>query len=181
MAPGSIPTTTPAPFLDRAPDGYRPCVGVALFNRQGQVFIGRRANKKLKEHVSPGHEWQMPQGGIDKGEAPEEAVLRELYEETNVRSVSVLMQAPGWLTYDLPPEAAAQGWKGRWRGQAQKWFALSFEGDDSEIDVANPGGGHKAEFDAWDWAPLTRTPELIIPFKRPVYEAVARVFAPLAQ
>jgi putative (di)nucleoside polyphosphate hydrolase len=181
MSEASGSVTAPAPFLDRAPEGYRPCVGVALFNRDRQVFIGRRANKKLKEHVAPGHEWQMPQGGIDRGESPEDAALRELYEETNVRSASLLMQAPGWLTYDLPPEAAAQGWKGRWRGQAQKWFALSFDGDQREIDVANPGGGHKAEFDAWDWTPLAATPALIIPFKRPVYEAVALAFAPLTR
>ncbi|MGL4729343.1 MAG: RNA pyrophosphohydrolase [Bosea sp. (in: a-proteobacteria)] len=169
-----------SPFLADAPEGYRPCVGVALFNAQGEVFIGRRANKNLKEHVAPGHEWQMPQGGIDKGEAPREAVFRELLEETNVRSATLLMEAPGWLTYDLPLDVARESWKGKWRGQAQKWFALRFEGSDSEINVANPGGGHKAEFDAWKWVPLGQTPALIIPFKRPVYESVASVFASFA-
>jgi putative (di)nucleoside polyphosphate hydrolase len=153
-----------------------------LFNGRGEVFVGRRANKKLREHVAPGHEWQMPQGGIDEGETPQDAAIRELYEETNVRSVSLLMEAPAWLSYDLPADVAAQSWKGRWRGQAQRWFALRFNGDEREIDVEKPGGGaHKAEFDAWRWVPLLQTPDLIIPFKRPVYEEVARLFAPLAK
>jgi putative (di)nucleoside polyphosphate hydrolase len=170
-----------APFSAEAPAGYRPCVGVALFNARGEVFIGRRANKALKEHVAPGHEWQMPQGGIDKGETARDAAFRELYEETNVRSVALLMEAPGWLAYDLPQDIAKESWKGKWRGQAQKWFALRFEGDDTEINVDKPGGGHhKAEFDAFAWTPLSATPALIIPFKRPVYEAVSRLFAPLA-
>ncbi len=92
------------------------------------------------------------------------------------------MEAPGWLSYDLPQDIAKASWKGRWRGQAQKWFALRFEGPESEINVASPGGGaHKPEFDAWRWAPLADTPALIIPFKRPVYEEVVRLFAPLAR
>ncbi len=168
--------------MSAPPAGYRPCVGIALFSASGDVFVGRRANKKLKEHVAPGHEWQMPQGGIDEGEDPREAAFRELFEETNVRSATLLMEAPGWLSYDLPEDIAKQSWKGVWRGQAQKWFALRFDGPDSEIDVARPGGGaHKPEFDAWRWAPLAEAPSLIIPFKRPVYEEVVRLFAPLAR
>ena len=157
---------------------YRPCVGVMLLNREGLVFIGRRKNKRLVEHVAPGHEWQMPQGGIDDGEDPYEACLRELYEETNVRTVSLIAEAPDWYCYDLPNDVARKSWKGRFQGQRQKWFALRFEGDDVEIDIRTPAGGaHKAEFDAWRWERMEKLPELIIPFKRPVYENVLKAFA----
>ncbi|HWG04416.1 MAG TPA: RNA pyrophosphohydrolase [Beijerinckiaceae bacterium] len=156
---------------------YRPCVGVALFNKKGRVFVGRRKGGSA-EHVSPGHEWQMPQGGIDDGETPYEAALRELREETNVRSVSLLAEAPDWYSYDLPPEILRHNWKGDYTGQRQKWFALRFEGKKDEIDVAHPSG-HHAEFDAWRWEHLERLPELIIPFKRPVYEQVVAAFAPI--
>ncbi|MEN5082046.1 RNA pyrophosphohydrolase [Bosea sp. TWI1241] len=166
--------------MTRPPAGYRPCVGLALFNREGHVFVGRRANRSQREHVAPGHEWQMPQGGIDPGEAPLAAAYRELREETSVASVSLLAEAPGWLSYDLPREIGKEAWRGRYRGQAQKWFALRFEGDEDEIDILTPVGGHKAEFDAWRWVPLAETPALIIPFKREVYVEVARLFEPFA-
>jgi putative (di)nucleoside polyphosphate hydrolase len=165
--------------MSSAPNGYRPCVGLALFNRQGLVFVGRRANKKLREHVAAGHEWQMPQGGIDKGEEPLQAAYRELQEECSVTSVALLAETAGWLTYDLPDDIATESWKGRYKGQAQKWFAFRFEGDDSEINVLEPASGHKAEFDAWRWERLASTPGLIIPFKRGVYEQVAAAFAHL--
>jgi putative (di)nucleoside polyphosphate hydrolase len=168
-------------MTDAPPDGYRPCVGLALFNAEGLVFIGRRANKKQPEHVDPGHEWQMPQGGIDAGEAPLQAAQRELQEETNVTSAVLLAEAPLWLSYDLPASIGKQAWKGRWRGQAQKWFAFRLTGPDDEINVLNPAGGHKAEFDAWRWARLDETPALIIPFKRDVYREVATLFAPFAR
>jgi len=161
--------------------GYRPCVGLALFNRDGLVFLGRRANRSQREHVAPGHEWQMPQGGIDSGEQPLQAAFRELREETNVGSASLLAEAPDWLSYDLPRDISKEAWRGRYRGQSQKWFALRFEGQDDEIDIAAPAGGHKAEFDAWRWAKLEDTPELIIPFKREVYREVARLFAGFAR
>lgn len=167
-------TTTP-------PAGYRPCVGLALFNRDGRVFLGRRANRSQREHVAPGHEWQMPQGGIDRGEQPLQAAYRELREETNVSSVSLLAEAPDWLSYDLPHEIGKEAWRGRYRGQSQKWFAFRFEGEEDEIDIANPAGGHKAEFDSWRWAPLADAPELIIPFKREVYREVVRLFAGFAR
>jgi putative (di)nucleoside polyphosphate hydrolase len=160
---------------------YRPCVGVALINRDGLVFIGRRRNKNLAEHVAPGYEWQMPQGGIDRGENPYTACLRELYEETNVRSVHLMAEASEWLTYDLPMDVARKAWRGRFHGQKQKWFALRFDGEDSEIDIAAPGGSHKPEFDAWRWEPMDRLPDLIIPFKRPVYERVVAEFLPFAK
>lgn len=171
---------TTLPMSDTPPDGFRPCVGLALFNADGLVFIGRRANKSLREHVAPGHEWQMPQGGIDDGETPLQAATRELQEETNVTSVTLLAQTPGWLAYDLPVDIGKEAWKGRWRGQAQKWFAFRFTGPDSEIDIETPAGGHKAEFDAWRWERLDATPSLIIPFKQGVYREVAALFAPFA-
>jgi putative (di)nucleoside polyphosphate hydrolase len=148
---------------------YRPCVGITLVNRDGLVFMGRRRNKKLVEHVAPGFEWQMPQGGIDADEDPYLAAVRELREETNVSSISLIAEAPDWFAYDLPPDIAQQAWGGRYRGQTQKWF-----------DVERPDGGrHKAEFDAWRWERLERTPGLVIPFKRPVYEKVAAAFGAL--
>lgn len=161
---------------------YRPCVGVMLINRDGLVFIGRRKNRRLVEHVAAGHEWQMPQGGIERGEDPLAACLRELHEETNVRSAALLAEAPEWLQYDLPNDVAKKSWRGRYQGQRQKWFALRFTGEDSEIDIHTPGGGaHKAEFDAWRWERMEALAELIIPFKRHVYEAVVRDFAGFAK
>lgn len=157
---------------------YRPCVGVVLVNRDGLVFLGERRGGP--EQVDAQHSWQMPQGGIDEGESPEEAALRELYEETNVSSVEPLAMASEWFAYDLPEPLARQAWKGRFRGQTQKWIALRFTGTEDEIDVLHPGGGkHKPEFVAWRWERLERTPGLIVPFKRPVYERVAREFLPV--
>lgn len=166
--------------MTKPPAGYRPCVGLALFNAQGLVFIGRRANRSQREHVAPGHEWQMPQGGIDPGEQPIEAAYRELREETNVATVSLLAEAPGWLSYDLPREIGKEAWRGRYRGQAQKWFAFRFEGDESEIQIDPPPGGHTAEFDQWAWKPMAELPGLIVPFKRNVYEQVVAAFRHLA-
>ena len=159
---------------------YRPCVGVALFNRDGLVWIGIRSDKEA-EGEGEGHWWQMPQGGLDEGEDPYKASLRELYEETSVRSVSLIREARGWFKYDLPPDLVGQSWDGRFRGQKQKWFALRFEGEESEIDVLHPGGGkHKAEFSAWRWEKLARLPDLIVPFKRKVYEEVVAAFKDIA-
>lgn len=158
---------------------YRPCVGIALFNREGLVFVGRRRSRRISDTSMAGHEWQMPQGGIDAGEAPRAAALRELQEETGVTSVSFLAEAPHWLTYDLPIDVTKRSWKGRYKGQTQKWFAFRFEGDEREIEILYPGGGQKPEFDAWRWEPLSNLPELIIPFKRNVYEAVVKAFGHL--
>ncbi len=156
---------------------YRPCVGVMLLNREGRVFVGRRRSEAGPEHVSNGYAWQMPQGGIDPGEDPYQAALRELHEETNVRSVTLLAEAPEWYSYDLPSLVAGRAWKGRYRGQIQKWFAFRFEGEDSEIDIRKPGGGHhRPEFDEWRWEEMRRLPELIIPFKRAVYDRVVAAF-----
>ncbi len=155
---------------------YRPCVGVALFNREGKVWIGRRHDKGNDE--GKGHWWQMPQGGIDKDEDPADAALRELKEETGVTSAEMIAEALGWLTYDLPEHLIGIAWKGRYRGQKQKWFACRFLGEDSEVDIS--GIGHKAEFDKWRWAAIDELPGLIVPFKRDVYVQVVAAFRPLA-
>lgn len=157
---------------------YRPCVGAALFNSQGKVFIGRRKPAKGPEYDAEALDWQMPQGGIDGDEPAEAAARRELYEETNVRSVSLIAEAPAWYHYDLPAAALGKALQGRYRGQTQKWFAYRFEGRDEEIDVLNPAGGaHGNEFVAWRWETLDRLPALIVPFKRGVYEHLVQAFA----
>ena len=158
--------------IDRLP--YRPCVGALVINPAGLVFIGRRIGDV--EHTDATHSWQLPQGGIDKGEDPAVAVLRELYEETSIRSVSLLAEADDWFSYDIPRDVVGDAWKGKYRGQTQKWFAFRFEGEEAEIDVLNPGGGHKPEFTEWRWERLEMLPELIIPFKRPVYEQIVATF-----
>ena len=168
---------------DRESLPYRDCVGIAVFNHEGNVFIGqRRPEGDPEQSAQHGAPWQMPQGGIDKGEDPLRAALRELYEETNITGVSLLAEAPEWIYYDLPDEALGVALKGQYRGQRQRWFAFAFTGKDSEIDVLAPGGGkHEAEFDAWRWERLTRTPALIVPFKRQAYEKVVEAFADIPQ
>jgi len=156
---------------------YRPCVGMMVLNRAGRVFIGRRFDGP--EHVDEAHAWQMPQGGLDPGEDPYPAALRELTEETNITSVDLLAETPEWLFYDLPPELVPRAWGGRYRGQKQKWYALRFTGPEGEIDVAHPAGGHEPEFCEWRWVKMRELPDLIIPFKRKVYEQVVAAFAHL--
>jgi len=166
---------TPVVARQRLP--YRACAGACLFNRLGLVLIGRRrpAGTEAGELEFP---WQLPQGGIDEGEEPLAAARRELFEETNVRSASLLAEAPGWLRYDLPDDAIGVALKGKYRGQKQKWYAFVFHGDDAEIDIERPGGGgHKPEFDAWRWERLDRLPGLVVGFKRPVYEQLAALFS----
>jgi putative (di)nucleoside polyphosphate hydrolase len=144
---------------------YRPCVGVMLINPQGLVWIGRRFEKQNDDGV--GKWWQMPQGGIDDGEDPAKAVMRELYEETAVTNAHIIAEAPRWYNYDLPEHLIGKSWNGKYRGQKQKWFALKFTGKDSEINLKPPG--HKQEFDEWRWAKMDEMLKLIIPFKHEVY------------
>ncbi|MGE3149661.1 MAG: RNA pyrophosphohydrolase [Pseudorhodoplanes sp.] len=156
---------------------YRPCVGVCVINHDGLIFIGRR--RTGPEQIDERHAWQMPQGGIDDGEDPYAASLRELHEETNIRSVERVGEIAEWLTYDLPAELVGQAWGGKYRGQKQLWFALRFTGHEDEIDIENPGGGHKPEFVAWRWAKPHEVAELVVPFKRPLYERILHDFSGL--
>ncbi|MCW2308812.1 RNA pyrophosphohydrolase [Rhodobium gokarnense] len=158
---------------------YRPCVGVVLFNDDGLVWAGERRFEP-DDAEGAGYWWQFPQGGIDKNEDPAEAAKRELFEETSVRSAEIIGETGDWLTYDLPDEMIGIAWKGRYRGQKQKWFAMRFTGPESEIDVDNPGDDHKPEFSAWRWERLERLPDLIVPFKRDVYVQVVAAFKHLA-
>jgi putative (di)nucleoside polyphosphate hydrolase len=158
---------------------YRPCVGMMVLNKKGRVFIGRRLDGP--EHVDDKHAWQMPQGGVDPKEDPWPAALRELYEETNITSVEKLAESKEWYSYDIPREIAGKAWKGKYRGQTQKWYALRFIGKKKEIDVENPAGGHKPEFVEWRWEKIDRLPALVVPFKRKVYEQVIEDFRKFAE
>ncbi|MEO6394393.1 MAG: RNA pyrophosphohydrolase [Devosia sp.] len=164
---------------DRQSMPYRDCVGTAVFNASGFVLIGRRKPEEDPEDSSEfGSPWQMPQGGIDKGEAPLATARRELFEETSIRSVELLAEAPDWIHYDLPDEALGIALKGKYRGQRQRWFAFRFTGSDSEINVTAPGDGSMpAEFDLWRWEPLENLPDLVVPFKREAYLRVVAAFA----
>jgi putative (di)nucleoside polyphosphate hydrolase len=157
---------------------YRPCVGIALFNREGLVWIGRRADAKGEEE-GPGAWWQMPQGGIDPGEDAASAARRELREETGIVSAEIVGETKDWLRYDLPPQLIGEAWGGRYRGQRQMWFAMRFLGADSEVDI-DPAPGHKREFTAWKWAALHDVASLIVPFKRDVYLQLVDAFRPHA-
>ncbi|MBF0354552.1 MAG: RNA pyrophosphohydrolase [Alphaproteobacteria bacterium] len=150
---------------------YRLGVGILLFNAQGEVFVGMRAD-------SPGA-WQMPQGGIDKGEEPRQAALRELKEETGTDKAEIISESKDWLSYDLPPDLSRKVWKGKYRGQKQKWFAFRFLGQDSDIQL--DCHEEEVEFVRWRWACFEELPGLIVGFKRPLYEAIAAEFAPLAK
>lgn len=155
---------------DRLIKDYRPNVGVALFNRDGRVWYGRRFHDFPESPDT--WRWQMPQGGVDDGEPIVEAAFRELKEETGVASARLLTVTPGWLAYDFP-----RGYKKKhWKGQRQKWAAMLFEGDEGEIDLE--AEDHQ-EFDAWRWGELEEAPSLIVPFKRHVYEELMAAFVPL--
>ena len=157
---------------------YRPCVGIMAIDRRGLVWVGRRLDMP-GDPEGAGQWWQMPQGGIDDGEAPDAAARRELFEETGMRSVEVIGRSRDWLTYDLPPHLVGVAWGGKFRGQRQLWFALRFKGSDSEINIT-PDGHHKAEFEAWKWAPVETLADGIVPFKREVYRQVAAELGHLA-
>ena len=150
---------------------YRPCAGIMLFNKQGRVLVGQRLD-------SYQNSWQLPQGGIDEGEDPKVAALRELKEEIGTCNAKIIGEIKNWLDYDLPPELLGKIWKGRFRGQTQKWFAMRFLGNDTEINtttVANP------EFSAWKWTDIKEIENMAVPFKRPVYQIVVREFSRFAK
>lgn len=148
---------------------YRLGVGIMLLNASNEVFVAQRLDM-------PGDAWQMPQGGIDKGEAPLEAAWREMKEEIGTAKADLLAESRDWYRYDLPVELVAKLWKGRYRGQAQKWFAFRFRGKDSDIDIAT----EHPEFSAWRWAALADLPRLIVPFKRALYADLVAEFADIA-
>lgn len=146
---------------------YRPCVGVTLINRQGLIWAGRRLDGAPDA-------WQMPQGGIDEGEKPRAAALRELHEETGIAPdrVTLLAKTHHWLTYDLPPELLGKVWGGKYRGQKQKWFLFRFDGQDSEVEIDRP----HPEFAEWRWIGAEEMLARIVPFKRAVYDQVIAAF-----
>jgi putative (di)nucleoside polyphosphate hydrolase len=145
---------------------YRPGVGIMLLSPAHRVFVARRID--LAEEA-----WQMPQGGIDPGEAPQAAAMRELKEEIGTDKAEIIAESREWLRYDLPQAFAAKVWRGRFRGQRQKWFAMRFTGSNADIDLAT----EHPEFNAWKWADPRALPDLIIPFKRQLYVDVLREFA----
>ncbi|MGJ8615864.1 MAG: RNA pyrophosphohydrolase [Sulfitobacter sp.] len=146
---------------------YRPCVGVMLLNHAGDVFVGQRKDRDVDA-------WQMPQGGVEKGEAADEAAFRELEEETGISRdlARVVAQTAEWLPYDLPHDLVPRIWKGRYRGQEQKWFLMRFSGTDEQVNIDTD----HPEFSSWRWSPVDQLVDGIVPFKRAVYEAIVKEF-----
>jgi putative (di)nucleoside polyphosphate hydrolase len=154
-------------MIDLSEYGYRPAVGVMLINAERKVWVGQRLDSSLEA-------WQMPQGGLDPGEAPREGALRELGEETGIDPalVEILAQAKEELTYDLPEHLIGKIWKEKWRGQRQTWFLARFLGTDADVRIDTPD----PEFRAWRWADPADLPAIIVPFKKQLYEQVLDAF-----
>ena len=157
----SLPT---APYEQRP---YRPCVGIFLLNNDDLVFAGRRIDSRAEA-------WQMPQGGIDAGESPLQACMREMREEIGTNTAELVSQHDDWLYYDIPLPLADRLWQGRYKGQKQKWMALRFTGDDSDINIAT----EEPEFCEWKWLSPHDLVDLAVPFKRDIYQNVLAAFAP---
>ena len=147
---------------------YREGVGIMLINKDGHVFVARRID-------STSEAWQMPQGGIDEGEEPQVAAMRELLEETGTDKASIIAESEKWHAYDLPVHLVPRLWGGKFRGQRQKWFAMRFEGQDSDINIET----HCPEFCEWKWIPIRQLPEIIVPFKRVLYQSLVDEFLPI--
>jgi putative (di)nucleoside polyphosphate hydrolase len=149
---------------------YRPCVGVMLVNGEGDIFTGQRIDRPKGQDA-----WQMPQGGVDPGENPQDAAFRELWEETGVTAdkVTVVAETEDWLPYELPHDMVPKLWKGRYRGQEQKWFLMRFAGTDEDVNIQT----EHPEFSEWKWLPADQLVDQIVPFKREVYARVLQAFA----
>lgn len=144
---------------------YRPCVGIMLLNDENKIFVAQRIDTKLEA-------WQMPQGGIDEGEDPQKAALRELYEETSISSATIIDESKQWYDYDIPKAMIPKLWGGKYCGQTQKWFVMRFTGDESEINIDT----RQPEFHAWRWIKPIEVPKLIVPFKKKLYQDLINEF-----
>ncbi|KAA2241094.1 RNA pyrophosphohydrolase [Salinarimonas soli] len=160
---------------------YRANVGICVFNAHGRVLIARRIASDGPEIILPGFEWQMPQGGIDPDEDPKVAAHRELREETGITHVTPLAALDEWLSYDFPSYTGPPHRLDRFRGQRQRWFAMRHDGPDADIDVTRATPEAPQEFDAWRWESLERVPDLVVPFRRPIYERVVQAFMRFAR
>jgi putative (di)nucleoside polyphosphate hydrolase len=165
FAPDSDGAAPIAAICSEMDSRYRPGVGIMLLNSAGEVFVGRRVRNGNRT-------WQMPQGGIDPGESPRDAALRELREEIGTDNVEFLAESRGWTRYDIPNQVKHRAWNGRWQGQQQKWFAMRFLGADTDINLQT----EDPEFSAWRWIPADALPYLIVAFKRQVYQEVVHEF-----
>lgn len=144
---------------------YRPCAGIMLLNNKGKVFVARRIDTDTEA-------WQMPQGGIENGEDPKVAAIRELEEETGITQAEIIAEYQDWLTYDLPDKLYGKVWKGRYGGQTMKWYVMRFHGEDSDINIKT----RHPEFSSWRWVDMNDLQEIIVPFKRDIYKALSEKF-----